>query len=57
MTPSLHLIGKGPCLTILTGKVYNPPLAASPKANNSNFHREENLLQMVLWKMVHFALF
>jgi hypothetical protein len=22
---------------ILTGKVYDPPLAASPKANNSNF--------------------
>jgi hypothetical protein len=36
-TPSLHLIGKEPRLTILTWKAYDPPLATSPKANNSNF--------------------
>jgi hypothetical protein len=37
MTPSLHLIGKEPHLMELTGKAYNPPLAASPKANNPIF--------------------
>jgi hypothetical protein len=37
MTPFLQPIGKEPHLMILIRKVYDPPSAASPKADNSNF--------------------
>jgi hypothetical protein len=37
MTHFLQQIGKEPRLMISIGKAYDPPSAASPKADNSNF--------------------